>query len=93
MTIDATLLYSEETLKPYLILDDFYKDCDGEETVTIESDGVGLIQGDDCMDLPLTYYEMDKNTINCILKNNGKCKLKMESGLIKRVNNKVIVLK
>lgn len=93
MNVNATLFYSEETLRPYLVLDDFYKDYDGEETVTIESDGVGLIQGDHSMDLPFTYYNIDKRTIDSILKNNGKCRIKMEDGLIKRISDKVIILK
>jgi hypothetical protein len=91
--INATLLFSEETLRPYLILEDFFQDEDGTETITIESDGVGLIDGDNCMDLPSCYYLLTTDSIEKILKNDGQCKIRMdESGKIKRIEDKVVII-
>jgi hypothetical protein len=92
MVLNTILEISEETNKPYLILEDFYKDYDGEETITIESDGVGLVQGDCSMDLPITYYDIDNKIVNTILKNGGKCMIKTENNKIKRFNDKVIII-
>lgn len=92
MKTNATLLISEETKKPYLILNDFFVDNDGESTVTIESEGVGLIQDDQTMDLPMTYYEITEKMINLILKNRGKCSINLDNqNRIKRIENKVII--
>jgi hypothetical protein len=91
--INATLLVSEETLRPYLILEDFFEDEDGTETITIESDGVGFIGGDNCMDLPGCYYLLTPESVDDILKNDGQCKIRLdESGKIKRVEDKVVIV-
>lgn len=92
MTVEAVLLHSEETNKPYLILDDYYTDEDGTETITIESDGVGLVMGENCMDLPGTYYNIHPKQIDKIMKNNGYCWVKLENNKIKRIEDKVVIL-
>jgi hypothetical protein len=45
------------------------------------------------MDLPGCYYLLTSDSIEKILKNDGQCKIRMdESGKIKRIEDKVVII-